>query len=123
MTVTTPAAIDPALDAHAKPPQGLRDVYKCCQKMPSTALDSDPNVFDMKNGHMAGFKEADNARKILDISEDIRQVITAFLESAPGSNDSDADQSDHEMHVFEHPDAPGRHLRHPPSHDQSLRGK
>jgi len=123
MAVASPAAIDPALDAHAKPPQGLRDVYKRYQKMPSEGLDSDPNVFDLKHGHTAGFKKADHAREILELPEDIHEVITRFLESASQSNESDGNQSDHKMHVFEHPDAPGRHLRHPQSYELGLRGK
>lgn len=110
MTVASPAAIDPSLDAHAKPPQGLRDVYKKYQKMPLKGLDSDPSVFDMKNGHMAGFRKADHAREILALPQDIREVITRFLESAHDSHENVDNQFDHEMHVFEHPDAPGRHL-------------
>jgi len=123
MTVSSPAAIDASLDAHAKPPQALRDVYKRYQKMPARDLASDTNVFDINHGHTAGFENTNDARTLLELPGDIRQVIARFLESVLQSNGGDEGHFNHEMHVFEHPDAPGRHLRLQQNHESSLRGR
>ena len=118
MTVLNPAAIDPSLDAHAKPPQALRDVYKRYQKMPSKDLSNDMNVFDMHSRHMAGFNSTNDARRLLELPADIRQIIARFLSSATTSNEGHQIQFNHEMHVYEHPDAPGRQLRHFKIHEK-----
>jgi len=85
------------LDAHAKPPEAIRLLYKRHQKLPVQDINTDPEVFDFQHQSFAGCTESS-----LDLSEDIQQVFSRFLGEQVGS----------EVHMtqsraYEHPRVPG----------------
>lgn len=84
-------------DAHARPPDDLRLLYKRYQKASNQALDTDPDLFDALRSPMAPFDHPD----LLQTSpEHIDHVYSRFL----GSHSDVAIQPQ----VYEHPSVPGR---------------
>jgi len=100
------------VDGHAKPPEHLRTMYKTYQKSRLRDIDTDDQVFDAHQGHMAGFVPSDSACRVLSFPDDTSQVIARFLENTSSASDEADDRLHYDTkRVFEHPHVPGRRLR------------
>ncbi|GAB7355331.1 hypothetical protein MBLNU459_g5861t1 [Dothideomycetes sp. NU459] len=86
-----------ALDAHARPPEPLRQRYKQCQKAALTTVDADQSVFDAQRHNLAGCRRSSFA-----LPDHVQEVIRRFLQSAqPTATDAARPV------VYEHPSVPG----------------
>lgn len=94
------------LDAHAKPPARLREVYKKYQKLPTPALDADEEVFDHQNGKLAGFLPIHEQRKHL--PEELKIIFDRFLASTPAlDGEVLASEPATSYPIYENPNVPG----------------
>lgn len=84
--VITTAMDSSVLDAHAKPPPIIRDIYKKYQKFECTALDAELDDLDRKTQH--------GGTSIAALPQDLREILLGFLESSPtdscSANDFDS---------------------------------
>lgn len=85
------------LDAHARPPDLLRQRYKQCQRASLNTIDADRHIFDVRRGCLAGCIQSPFV-----LPNDIQQVISRFLHPTQTSG---ADSTD--PLVYEHPSVPG----------------
>jgi len=85
------------LDAHARPPEAIRLLYKRHQRLPIGDINTDPNVFDFQRQSFAGCTESS-----LDMPEDIHKVFSRFL-----GDDVGGDMHMTQSQAYEHPRVPG----------------
>ena len=95
------------IDAHAKPPQKLRDVYKRYQKLSRQHLDSDIQICDIQRGFFAGFECSKSAEAVLLLPHEIRQQLDQFLRERADTV-VDATELVEEVVTYKHPSMPGR---------------
>jgi len=99
--------LDQSLDAHAKPPQTLRAIYKKYQKAAVKIIDNDISVFDPLQGQTAGFEASATARQILDLPDDINEIMARFLANAPTAVLETGTDTNASPLAYEHPLVPG----------------
>lgn len=66
------------LDAYAKPPDDIKRTYKAFQKLGQTALESHPDILDMRQGNTPS--PLVRASKLFELPVDIIQVSMNFLQ-------------------------------------------
>ncbi|KAJ9619843.1 hypothetical protein H2203_008114 [Taxawa tesnikishii (nom. ined.)] len=89
----------PSLDAHARPPDHLRILYKRYQKMKRQDLDADDVIFDHRKNRLAGF----TARSVPQPPLTLQIVFSQFLQSPNERSEIDTAARD----FYEHPLLPG----------------
>jgi hypothetical protein len=93
----------PNLDAHARPPEVLRQQYKHYQKASIHALDNDPDLFDISRPNLSACSDRNFLHHPPD---DIINIYSTFLsepvDTLPPSVES--------ARLYEHPDLPGMTL-------------
>lgn len=93
--------MDSTLNAHAKPPDHIRQIYKKYQTL--KALSAEQDIFDSHQGRTAGWTISQSARKELLLPDELQHIIASFLDSHPEPN-----ETEERGVVYEHPDAPGK---------------
>ncbi|OMP86621.1 Alpha-ketoglutarate-dependent dioxygenase abh1 [Diplodia seriata] len=91
-----------SLDAHERPPEHIRNVYKKFQKLRGDALDSDPELLDLR--HSTAVDQLHVVRSIA--PADLRAAFQDFVATTAGSNSFAL--LDTPLPVYEHGHMPGR---------------
>lgn len=102
-------------DAHAKPPEDLKAVYKRYQKTTRKSLDEDESVFDPAYGRYAGFSKSPAGHANLQMPDEIMEIVKKFLANHVSVADR-MEQTQSSYSCYEHPDLPGRY-HHPKAPD------
>lgn len=90
------------LDAHAKPPAVIRDIYKKIQKLDISTLETEFDVHDQYQPH--------HENGIIALPEDLRHILLDFLEDGmpTPSNPDSLKRLDEGAKVFEVSSVPGK---------------
>lgn len=92
-----------SLDAHERPPEDIRNIYKKYQKMKKELLALDPDITDISSGD-----QVDALREVRHIKlQELRPTFRVFNVSS-AANDLDDQKSESTIRVYEHPDVPGK---------------
>ncbi|TKX21128.1 alpha-ketoglutarate-dependent dioxygenase [Elsinoe australis] len=93
-------------DAHAKPPEDLKAVYKRYQKITRKSLDEDESIFDPAYGRYAGFSESPAGHSNLQMPDELMEIVKKFLANHVSVADR-IEQIQSSYSCYEHPDLPG----------------
>lgn len=88
------------LDAHARPPEDLRQQYKHYQKASTQLLNADPDLFDTHRPNLPAYQGRNLFERAPD---DLTRVYSHFL----GEPVITLPPSIKSARLYEHPDAPG----------------
>ena len=91
-------AVPSNIDAHAKPPAAIKDVYKKFQKLDAAKLDKHPDLLDLSSNN--GFD--DGLAQVSHIEElpcDLRQVFIDFL--APSEDQTTSQEAKGDPHAYQ----------------------
>ncbi|SMQ50032.1 unnamed protein product [Zymoseptoria tritici ST99CH_1A5] len=89
------------LDAHAKPPSSLRNVYKHYHKLKPTALESHPDLIQF-DGYSSSSTSHVRPTRLLDLPTELRQFFSDFLGTAHAITLPAGEHA-----LYEVPDVPG----------------
>lgn len=92
------------LDAHERPPQDIRNIYKKYQKMKKEHLALDQDIIDIPSG-----AQSDTLREVWRFNfGQLRPTFDAFNGSSNFPNSLDAGNLPDTIPVYEHPHIPGK---------------
>jgi hypothetical protein len=93
--------MDTLLDAHAKPPSNLREVYKEYHKVKAKALETHPGLIQF-DGHTDSHRNDARPADMMKLPTELRQIFEHLLGRTIAEGADSTDRT-----VYEVPDVPG----------------
>lgn len=90
------------LDPHQRPPNFIKNVYKYYQKLQTTAIESDPKVFDLQHG-----SKPTSGIGVVECGKISRSIIDTSCSIIEKDYRADLDTLSQDVVVYEAKDIPG----------------
>lgn len=97
------------LDAHAKPPEKLREVYKEYQKLKPTSLKDHPGLIQVNEGLLSSNDQASVAERTR-LPTELRDILLTFLRDQSNHDEDDVPSVLEHMPVYQVPNIPGKRV-------------